>query len=351
MTSQKPSIGWQSWSTPFPAWHGLPRWDYSPFKLRPLTSTFRKTTKRPVQLRYWCSWYAYGWDVTHEKIMATLELIKKHQLSFTHILIDDGWTTWGDWQKPDQSRFHNLSTTIKKIKSSKLKAGLWMAPFLASSKSKLYNSHPGWFVKYKNKPVRGLQTVPIWDFLLPQQYLLNLELPEVKKYLMECIDLAVKKWRVDLLKLDFLYAPYFNPHLSSDDLPHRQVEWLLSGIKDKYPALTVVACGAPFSPTLGTVDAIRISKDTALPPEIPTLLNRLLYPMRVKMLAHKLMATDLPQNTVLDPDVRMIGLDNTQTDSIWDTISTPILGIGDNLSQLSLAQINKIKVWLSNHQR
>lgn len=345
----KPSLGWQSWSPPFPKWHGFPRWDYSPFKVRELKNVDRKTPKRITKVRYWCSWYAYGWNIDHQKIIATLNAIKQSKLPLTHILIDDGWTTWGDWQSPNLIRFPNFTTTVGNIHSFGLKAGLWLAPFLASKKSHLFKTHPEWFVKYRGKHVQGLKTMPIWESLLPQQYLLNLELPQVKDYLSTTIDLAISKWHFDLLKLDFLYAVYFNPHHKSDKVPHSQIDWLLNYIKHKHPHVHIIACGSPFAPALGLSDTIRIAKDTALPPVVPKIINYVTYVVRVKMLAQKLSLSHLLKGIEIDPDVRMFSLDSSSTSTIWDTISTNVLGIGDDLTKLSPPQLKKAILWLTNH--
>lgn len=345
---QKPSIGWQSWSPPFPAWHGFPRWDYPPLKIRPLNLPLRESHIISPKIRYWCSWYAYGWNISHVKIVQTLEIIKQHKLPLTHILIDDGWTTWGDWHSPTEARFSSLADTIAVIKSDKLKAGLWFAPFLADKQSKLFKDHSDWFVKYRGKPVQGLKTMPIWEWFLPQKYLLDFELPVVRKYITDFIDLAVNIWQIDLLKLDFLYAPYFNPNYKSDDIPHDQIVWLLRYIKTNYPKITIIACGAPFTPTVGLADIIRISKDTALPPEFPIIINKLIYTFRVKILARKLSVPNPLKNISFDPDIRRFSLDNKSTIAIWDAIPPNIQGVGDNLTNLSLITLEKLKKWLSD---
>lgn len=344
---QKPSLGWQSWSPPFPRWHGFPRWDYSPFKDFSHRLPFRETPGKLTNIRYWCSWYAYGWDINDHKIEKTLSVIKKHKLPFTHILIDDGWTNWGDWYTPNLKRFKDLKQTIKTIKSHKLKAGLWFAPFLADKKSELFKKHPEWFINHKGKFIQGLKTYPIWDSVLPQQYLLNLELPAVKKYLTDFVDLAIRKWDVDLLKLDFLYAPYFNPHHQSDRVPHNQVAWLLRYIKTHYPYIQTIACGSPFAPALGIADVIRISKDNALPPFVPEFLNRFVYHSRIKMLSQKIKISRHLSSFNLDPDVRIFSLDTKYSESIWETISSNILGVGDNLERLSDSKLKCLKDWLS----
>lgn len=342
-----PSLGWQSWSPPTPSWHRFPRWDYSPFKLRRFKPSIQDTPKR--QIRYWCSWYAYGWNISNQKIHDTLNIIKKYRLPFTHILIDDGWTAWGDWHNPNPLRFDNMADTVKQIHSHKLLAGLWFAPFLANKNSQLFKSHPEYFVKYQNHYVQGLKTLPIWESILPQQYLLNLALPQVKKYLTSFIDLAVTKWGFNLLKLDFLYAPYFDPNHNNDIIPHHQVAWILKYIKTKHPNTTIIACGAPFAPTLKLSHAIRISKDTAIPLIFPKFINRLIYLNRVKMLSLKIAINNLIAHKQIDPDVRLFTLDSPTTDKIWDTISTNILGVGDNLSNLPPKNLERIRSWLASH--
>jgi len=344
---QKPSLGWQSWSPPFPKWHGFPRWDYSPIKIsRKISSPTSKKLFPPI--KYWCSWYAYGWDINDQKINKTLAVIKKSQLPLTHILIDDGWTTWGDWHTPDLLRFADFIGLIKKIKSNGLQAGLWFAPFLGNSKSQLFAKHPDWFIQHHGRYLQGLKTLPIWEWFLPQQYLLNLELPIVKKYLTDFVDLAITEWGVTLLKLDFLYAPYFDPRHKSDHAPHNQVSWLLQYIKQNYPQVTIIACGAPFAPSINIADIVRVSKDTALPPNIPSFLNRFFYNHRVKMLINKLQSPNLPKNLLIDPDVRIFKLDSTLTQSIWKIVPEDVLGIGDNLCKLSEITLNNIKLWLSH---
>ncbi len=344
---KKPTLGWQSWSPPYAAWHGFPRWDYSPHKSILNHHNLKSRRKLKSKIIYWCSWYAHDTKINDSIINKTLSIIKDYKLSFTHILIDDGWTARGDWLKPDPTKFPDLKNTIDSIHQHKLKAGIWFSPFLADSSSDLYQSHPDWFVKHKNKPVQGLKTMPIWESLIPQRYLLNFDLSEVKSYTKKYLKLAVEKWGVDLIKLDFLYAPYFDPNHKTPTIPTLHLTWLLSYLKNTYPHIETVACGAPFEESSNLVDVIRVSKDTALPPFVPKIINRIVYQARVNMLKKTLMA-DIPPQLNLDPDVRMFDLDTTQTSQFWDTIQTPVLGVGDSLLKLSDENIMRLKLWLQN---
>lgn len=344
---QKPTLGWQSWSPPYSAWHGFPRWDYSPFKTKLDHKSLKSRRNLKSKILYWCSWYAHDTNISDQIIRKTLSIIQANHLAFTHLLIDDGWTARGDWLQPDPTKFPNLKKTIDLIHQHHLKAGLWFSPFLADSSSQLYRSHPEWFVKHKNKPVQGLKTMPIWESLIPQRYLLDFNLPEVRNYTQQYLKLAIESWGIDLIKLDFLYAPYFDPNHNTPTIASSHLKWLLNRVKNRYPHVETIACGAPFKESSHLVDAIRVSKDTALPPFVPSIINRLVYISRINMLKETL-KSDIPPTLNLDPDVRMFSLDTSQTAQFWDTIRTPVVGVGDNLLNLTPPQLKKMAIWLKN---
>jgi alpha-galactosidase len=66
-------------------------------------------------------------------------------------VIDDGWQdSYGDWGI-DMKKFpHGLKPVFDYIKSLGMKPGLWVSIGSASPDSKVYNSHPEWFVLDKN---------------------------------------------------------------------------------------------------------------------------------------------------------------------------------------------------------
>lgn len=344
---QKPSFGWQSWSPPYQTWHGLPRWDYSPFPHHFDQQTLKSSRVIKHKIIYWCSWYAHATNIDDQVIRKTVEVIRKNKLPITHLLIDDGWTTWGDWLSPDPTKFSDFKWTIRHIHKAGYKVGLWFSPFLADKTSKLYQSHPEWFIKYKKRHIQGLKTMPIWESLMPQRYLLDFSLPEVQRFTKQYLKQAVLDWGVDLLKLDFLYAPYFDPNHLTPHIPASHLNWLLAYLKNNYPSVQTIACGAPFQDSSALVDAIRVSKDTALPPYIPNFINKIVYLSRVKMLQETL-KSNLPPMLNLDPDVRMFNLDSAPTSKFWDTIQTPVVGIGDDLLKLNRLNVRKAKIWLKN---
>ncbi len=243
-----PILGWQSFSPPntiFP--HLRYWWDNCPVPVAP-HKPGSLSPKPPIS--YWCSWNTFGSHIDEQKILEAVEYNRDI------ILIDDGWTTWGDWNAPNQAKFsRGMANVVADLHSTGKKAGIWFAPYLASSNSALFHTHHNWF--HTN--------VPHFPSPCFNRRLLNCETSEVKKYIHATIKMFVEDWQVDLIKLDFLFAPYFSPGLSDDAIPHAEVSNLLSFIHNKYPRVYTIACGVPLEAAVGRADYIRISRDSTIP--------------------------------------------------------------------------------------
>ncbi|MFH1244652.1 MAG: hypothetical protein V1487_03760 [bacterium] len=280
-------LGWQSWSPPHGGFSFLAR-DYCPL---PITSHPRSTAFSKA-ITYWCSWYALGPVISPSSILHQAHLIKKYHLNIEYIIIDDGW------------RFGSSTIDlIQELHLLKLKVGLWYAPF----------------TKHKNLP------------------------------LYETLEHLVKNYHPDLLKLDFLYKPYFNSGLTDDRIPHQTLLDLFTYLRHNYPSLYTIACGCPFAPALGRVHAIRYSKDTTFPPPTPRWIRQLIYYSRVKLLSRKHSLIPPSFTSTPDPDVRMFSLDNATTANFWDTIHSECLGLGDNIDSLTTSQLDKARIWLQKN--
>lgn len=260
--------GWQSWSTARKSWFRFPLCNFPP---RKKTSRLNLNFSVPLKTKKpawgWCSWYLHGVDIDEEKILIQANWIatrRQHfRLPLEYILIDDGWTLWGDWLSPDRHKFpHGLSSTVTKIKKLDLKTGVWLAPFLVDPKSKLATDHPDWLVREKNGRLFEGQKLTLWDRYLPHgKWLLDIRQSAVQKYLIGSIRYLVEDCHFDLLKLDFLYALHFDTRLS-----HTEADLFLRNylaeIKKTYPHVYTIACGCPLLPAVGVVDSMRIGPDT-----------------------------------------------------------------------------------------
>ncbi len=329
---------WQSWSPAKRNIFGLPTWDYCPLPLANKKTNFlkQKSTKEPIS--YWCSWYAFGEKISEKIILEQASLLNKSKLKIDYILIDDGWTKWGDWHKVDEEKFPSgIGALSKKLAQKNFKTGLWLAPFLADKKSRLFKEHPEYFLRSKSgKLVNGFKSFPFFDSLLHPRFLLDFNKKEVKQFVFESLDQMMRKWNISLLKLDFLYAPYFNPHLKNADEATKQVQELLIYLKTQHPQVFTIACGCSFSDAANLADAIRISKDISAPPPMPKIFRKIFYEHRAQVLFAKLKHKSMWKGCLADPDVRIFDLENKKSEAIFEKLSESkdfLQGFGDQLKK------------------
>lgn len=333
-------MSWQSWSPLSPHPLRLPAWDYCPLEAKFSAKTINKPQSSPLKkpISYWCSWYAYGERINEQIVFQQAKQIHQQKLSIDYLLIDDGWTKWGDWQTADQNKFPSgIANISQKLRSKyRLKTGLWWAPFLVAPNSIIAITHPEWLVRnQQGKPINGFRSIPIIDQLFYKKYVLDLRQKNVQQYLRNCVDQMINDWSISLLKMDFLYAPYFDPSCQSAKEVELTASQLLDYIRDKYPQVFTIACGCPFDLARGRVDSVRISKDNGAPPPYPAWMRRQLYRQRLQLLDKKAQHPQLWQGCLADPDVRIHSFDDKQSTQIWSKIEKQanfIRGYGDILN-------------------
>ena len=98
----------------------------------------------PESPTVWCSWYHYFRDVTEDDIFENLAAMDDLGLSVDVVQIDDGYQAEiGDWLT-ESGRFASLAAAVARIRGAGRRAGLWLAPFLVSPRSRIYPDHPEW---------------------------------------------------------------------------------------------------------------------------------------------------------------------------------------------------------------
>jgi alpha-galactosidase len=175
------------------------------------------------------------------------------------VQLDDGYEAEiGDWLELS-GRFASLEGLIERIRGAGRRAGIWVAPFLAGSKSETARLHPDWLVRddATGEPVDAGHN---WDQDL---FALDASHPAARGYLTEVFG-RFHRLGIDFFKIDFIYAGAI-PGRRHDGSPtaieayRSGVELIRAAIGDAY----LLGCGAPILPTVGLVDAMRISPDTA----------------------------------------------------------------------------------------
>ena len=171
--------------------------------------------------------------------------------------IDDGWETKvGDWLDADREKFpEGMAPLAEEIHKKGLRAGLWLAPFVCQKGSNIYNNHPDWLLRVDGKPwYCGIN----WGGF----FSLDIDNPEVKKYLRWVFRRVLTEWGFDLVKLDFLYgaAPFGSETESRAGRMIRAMDFLRELCGDKL----ILGCGVPMMPAFGRVDYCRIGCDVGL---------------------------------------------------------------------------------------
>jgi alpha-galactosidase len=200
----------------------------------------------------WCSWYGYGPDVTDRVIESNLAAIDRHALRVDLIQVDDGYqAAIGDWLQPS-GRLASLGATAARIRDTGREAGIWTAPFVVRTDARLAQEHPDWLVgdalasdDHWGGPVRVLDVTH----------------PDAAAHLVGVFR-QLTELGYTFHKIDFLYggAMQGTRHGQADPIAaYREgLRLIREGVG---PASTILACGAPLLPSIGLVDAMRVSPD------------------------------------------------------------------------------------------
>ena len=293
------------------------------------------------------SWYNYYQNINEEIILRDLDGVDNR---FNLFQIDDGYETFvGDWLDIDPVKFPNgLKPIVDKIHSKGLLAGIWLAPFVAEEKSKLFQEHPEYIKKYADgTPVKCGGN---WS----GQYSLDLENPEVieyiKKSLQYYIDLGF-----DFFKLDFLYGSSLVVPEGYSRCQYQYKAYKL--LRDILKGKIILGCGANLVNSIDNFDYLRIGPDVSLKWDDVAYM-RLFHRERISTKVTL-------QNTIFrsifndrwfgnDPDVFLLRDNNIELNSaqkrslaLINSLFSSVLMTSDDIGAYDEDKQNKIKVVLN----
>jgi alpha-galactosidase len=196
----------------------------------------------PAPPTVWCSWYRYFEKVTADDVRTDLRAFDDHDLAVDVVQVDDGWSAGLGEGLRVSDHFGSLPELLDDIRTSGRRAGLWLAPFLVGAHSTLATEHPDWLAGPAGRN---------WG-----DDLVGLDLTHAGVLdLLATTFASLVDMGVDYLKLDFLYGGALNgaeAYRSGLSLVREVVG----------PDVFLVGCGAPLLPSVGLVDAMRVSPDT-----------------------------------------------------------------------------------------
>ncbi len=248
----------------------------------------------------WCSWYCYWNEVTQEDVVAELAAIDELELAVATVQIDDGWQAGiGDWTSTSP-RFRDMSEVADRIQQAGRRAGIWTAPFLVGEASATAAAHPEWLVdgalaceRHWEQPIRVLDVTH----------------PAAAEHLHDVFS-TLRGWGYAYFKVDFLYAGAMVGGRHGDADPIAAYREGMRIIRSAIgPDAILLGCGAPLLPSIGLVDAMRVSPDVdpkTQPPQddiSQPALRSALWSGRARAFQHDLWWVNDPDCVLVRPEV------------------------------------------------
>ncbi|MCF7902231.1 MAG: alpha-galactosidase [Candidatus Marinimicrobia bacterium] len=210
----------------------------------------------------WSSWYEYDTKITHAEINQNAQRISQiPELGVEYVQVDDGYQqAVGDWLKLTPGFPGTMADVAQSISEKGLKPGIWLAPFMATTRSELFREHPRWFLRDEKGKFVDCGYNPNWG---GRTRALDLTHPDVLEWL-ENLFTALRAVGFVFFKLDFLFAGLrkgqrFDPQQSPVEAYREAMQTIRRAVG---PHSHILGCGAPLGASIGLVDSMRISADT-----------------------------------------------------------------------------------------
>jgi alpha-galactosidase len=217
----------------------------------------------------WCSWYYYGKGVTEDDILQNLDAIArdaKAGFDLRYIQIDDGYQpAHGDWLDANPRGFPSgIKALCREIRGRGFEPAIWVAPFIASPRSRLLREHPDWFVKgADNKPLAA-DAVTFQGWNDAPWFMLDATLPAVQTHLENVFKVMREDWGCTYFKLDanFWGAVHGSRYADKDatriENYRRGMAAVIRGAgRDSF----ILGCNAPMWASIGVVHGMRTTGD------------------------------------------------------------------------------------------
>jgi hypothetical protein len=233
----------------------------------------------------WCSWYEFYERVTEADVLRQLQTLDETpalRRLVDYVQIDDGYQRGiGDWLSCNAKFPRGLAPLAADVRARGMHAGVWTAPFCVGAASALFRAHPDWVVRSPDGAPLRAHFNPTWgrDRVV---YALDATHPGALAWLERTFS-ALRAMGFTVFKIDFLaagvrrgtrargtrrlftgtpfgYPPTLRREFSRVEAYRMGLEAVRRGAgEDAF----IIGCGAPIGASVGLVDAMRVSADTA----------------------------------------------------------------------------------------
>ncbi len=218
----------------------------------------------------WCNWFFTYEHITEDEVVRNAEFASRilKPYGMEYMQIDEGYQKWhGEWDAND--RFpHGMKWLADRIHSYGLKPGLWIAPYVISEPTEIFQKHKEWLIK---NPDGSLKRVGPWpdentDWAKnenPKRYGLDITHPDAAIWMYNLFEKVTKQWGYEMIKIDFVdwsllsAHHYHDPSISRAMAYRKGFEIIRKAIGNE---CHLQDCG-PGPITVGLLDSMRIELD------------------------------------------------------------------------------------------
>ena len=212
----------------------------------------------------WCSWYHYYERISAADILKNLDAISAGAPELKYIQIDDGYqAAMGDWLEPGEKFPGGIAPLIRKIRTKGFQPAIWVAPFIAEARSRVFREHPEWFVQDEAGRPLASDQVTFGGWRCGPWHALDGTHPEVQEHFTKLFRTLREDWGCAYFKLDANFwgalhgGRFHDPAATRIEAYRRGMEAILRGAGDAF----VLGCNAPMWPSLGLVHGMRVTGD------------------------------------------------------------------------------------------
>lgn len=290
------------------------------------------------------SWYATGFNVNEKQ---QIELAKRaKEIGVELFVIDDGWfkgrkkdnAGLGDWVVDPEKFPDGLQPLIEQINDMGMDFGLWVEPEMVNPDSDLYREHPDWVLNFPERERTEWRN----------QLTLNLAREDVYEYLLNSMTALLSENNIKFIKWDRNRGLTQPGWPDADKSIQREVRLrymdnlyrLIDELRRRFPDVIFENCssggGRPDLGMLGHMDQTWASDNTD--------------PVDRLFIQYGYLSA-WPANTMVcwtnNADYHAAGL---SLDFTFDVAMQGVLGIGQDISRWSEAQMNTAKRKISEYK-
>jgi alpha-galactosidase len=169
----------------------------------------------------------------------------------------------GDWLETGTAFGGNVQGVLKQIRERGFEPAIWVAPFVAEEKSRVFQQHPDWFVQDADgKPLRS-DRVTFGGWRRGPWYVLDGTHPHVQQHFENFFRTMKRDWGCTYFKLDANFwgaihgGRFHDRRATRIEAYRRGMKAILRGVENSF----VLGCNHPIWPSLGLIHGSRSSND------------------------------------------------------------------------------------------